>query len=276
MTEEQLQLLRSLRPQGQDEHETGVPEARAAAAEAGLAEDLQNERENDLAMRAALGQVEPPPGLENALRLAMRTARGIGELPAEPPAELREAVLAAVQLPPAPPPAAREPRRQSRRQWLGWGVGMAASLAIGGKWWWETQILTLRRLTGALTAITRRGISLDLMSMDRAVVGEWLTAKNAPRLAALPPKLNELPRKGCHLYDVEGRPVSLECFLLPEMQQLHLYTTASLGLLNPPDDSAGVNIGRDGDLTLAIWAQEGKTLLLVSHEDPDLVRGLLG
>lgn len=276
MTEEQLQLLRSLRPQGQDEHEVGVPEAWAAAEAAGLAEGLHNERENDLAMRGALGQIEPPVGLENSLRIAMRAARGIGE----PPAELREAVLAAVQLPQATAPAAQLPsrhsRRPSRRQWLGWGVGIAASLAIGGKWWWETQAFTLRRLTAALTAITRKGISLDLMSMDKAIVGEWLAAKKAPRLAALPPKLNELPRKGCHLYDVEGRPVSLECFLLPEMQQLHLYTTPSSGLVNPPDARNGVEITRNGDLTLATWAQEGQTLLLVSHEDPELVRGLLG
>lgn len=267
MTEEQLQLLRSLRPQGQDEHEVGVPEARAAAEHAGFTAHLDAERENDLAMRGALSQVEPPAGLEDALRNAMRAARGIGE----PPAELRESVLAAVRVPRPPVPTAR----QSRRRWLGWGVGIAASLAVGGKWWWETQAFTLRRLTGELTAITRKGISLSLMSMDKAAVGEWLTANNAPRLAVLPAKLNELPRKGCHLYDIEGRRVSLECFLLPEMQQLHLYTTPSAGLVNPPASGAGVKITRDGDLTLAIWAADGQTLLLVSHESPELVRGLI-
>jgi hypothetical protein len=103
-----------------------------------------------------------------------------------------------------------------------------------------------------------------------------LAAKSAPRLVALPPKLNELSRKGCHLYDVEGRPVSLECFLLPEMQQLHLYTTPSAGLVTSPPAGAGVAITRDGDLTLATWAAEGQTLLLVSHEAPELVRSLIG
>ena len=44
-------------------------------------------------------------------------------------------------------------------------MGIAASLAVGDKWWWETQAFTLRRLTGELTAITRKGISLSLMSM---------------------------------------------------------------------------------------------------------------
>lgn len=266
MTEEQLQLLRSLRPQGQDEHEVGVPEARAAAEDAGLTIHLGDERQTDLAMRSALGQIEPPTGLEDALMNAMRAARGI----CEPPAELRESVLSAVRLPRPPVSVVR----LSRRRWLGWGVGIAASLAVSGKWWWETQAFTLRRLTGALTAITRAGISLDLMSMDKVAVGEWLAANKAPRLAALPSKLNELPRKGCHLYEIENRPVSLECFLLPEMKQLHLYTTASAGLVNPP--GAAVKITQDGDLTLATWATEGLTLLLVSHETPELVRDLIG
>jgi len=268
MTEEQLQLLRSLRPQGQDEHEAGVPEARAAAEDAGLAVHLDDERQTDLAMRGALSQVEPAAGFDDALRIAMRAARGIGE----PPAELRESVLSAVRL--SRPPASVA--RHSRRRWLGWGAGIAASLALGGKWWWETQAFTLGRLTNELTAITRKGISLTLMSMDKTAVAEWLSANNAPRLAVLPAKLNALPRKGCHLYDIEGRPVSLECFMLPEMQQLHLYTTPSAGLVNPPASGAAAEITRDGDLTLAIWAREGQTMLLVSHESPELVRSLIG
>lgn len=268
MTEEQLQLLRSLRPLGQDEHEAGVPEARAAAEDAGLTVHLDDERQTDLAMRGALGQVEPPAGLEDALRIAIRAARGIGE----PPAELRESVLSAVRL----PRPAGSVTRQSRRRWLGWGAGIAASLVVGGKWWWETRAFTLSRLTGALTAITREGISLSLMSMDKVAVGDWLTANNAPRLAVLPAKLNELPRKGCHLYDIEGRPVSLECFLLPDMRQLHLYTTPSAGLVNPPAPGAALEIAADRELTIATWANEGQTLLLVSHESPELIRGLIG
>ena len=268
MNEEQLQLLRSLRPQGQDEHEAGVSEARAAAESAGLAVHLEDERQSDLAMRAALGQIEPPANLEDSLRNAMRAARGI----AEPPAELREAVLSAVRI--TRTPVAVD--RQSRRNFLGWGVGIAASLAIGGKWWWETQAFTLGKLTRELTAITRRGITLTLMSMDKAVVADWLTENKAPRLKTLPAKLDTLPRKGCNLYDIKGHAVSLECFLLPEMKQLHLYSTPSSGLLNPPASGGVPEFSQEGDLTIAIWAEEKNTLLLVSHEPPELVRSLIG
>ncbi len=269
MTEEQLHLLRSLRPLGQDDHEAGVPEARAAAEDAGISIHLDDERQTDIAMRAALGQIEPPAGLEDAVRTAMRAARGIGE----PPAELRESVLSAVRLPGNAESVSEA--RMSRRRWLGWGAGIAASLAVGGKWWWDTRAFTMGKLTRELTAITRKGISLSLMSMDKAAVGDWLKANKAPRVAVLPEKLDALVRKGCHLYDIDGHPVSLECFLLPDMRQLHLYTTPSAGLVNPPTPGAAAGFTRDGDLTMATWATGENTVLLVSHESPELIRPLI-
>jgi hypothetical protein len=269
MTEEQLQLLRSLRPLGQDDNDAGVPEARAAAERAGVSIHLDDERQTDIALRAALAQIEPPVGLEDAMRTAMRAARGIGE----PPVELRESVLSAVRQP-KPVKFVSNPR-VTRRHWLGWGAGIAASLAVGGKWWWETQAFTVRKLTRELTVITRKGISLSLMSMDKVAVGDWLKSNNAPRLDVLPEKLDALGRKGCHLYDIAGHPVSLECFLLPDMKQLHLYCTLSSGLVNPPRAGAAAEFTNDGDLTFAIWARGGKTLFLVSHESAELVRTLI-
>ena len=270
MTEEQLQLLRSLRPLGQDDHDAGVPEARAAAEDAGVSIHLDDERQTDIAMRTALGQIEPPAGLEDALRTAMRAARGIGE----PPVELRESVLSAVRHSQTPEPVAAA--RMNRRRWLGWGAGIAASLAVGGKWWWDTRAFTVRKLSRELTAITRKGISLSLMSMDKVAVGNWLKSNNAPRIDLLPEKLDALGRKGCNLYDIAGHPVSLECFLLPDMQQLHLYCTPSSGLVDPPTAGIPAEFTSDGDLTLAIWATGEQTLLLVSRESAALVRGLIG
>jgi hypothetical protein len=269
MTEEQLQLLRSLRPHGQDDHEAGVPEARAAAEKAGVSIHLDDERQTDVALRSALAQIEPPAGLEDAMRIAMRAARGIGE----PPVELRESLLSAVRFPKAPE-LVSDPR-MTRRRWLGWGAGIAASLAVGGKWWWDTRAFTVRKLTGEVTAITRKGISLTLMSMDKVVVGDWLQSNNAPRIDVLPEKLDALGRKGCHLYDIDGHPVSLECFLLPDMKQLHLYCTPSSGLFDPPTAGTPAEFVSEGDLTLAIWAKGEQTLLLISHESAELVRTLI-
>lgn len=269
MTEEQLQLLRSLRPLGQDDHEAGVPEARAAAESAGVSIHLDDERQTDLALRTALAQIEPPAGLEDAMRTAMRAARGIGE----PPLELRETVLSAVRLQ-KNAELVSDPK-MTRRRWLGWGAGIAASLAVGGKWWWDSQAFTVRKLSRELTAITRNGISLTLMSMNKVTVRNWLKSNNAPRIDALPEKLDTLGRKGCHLYDIDGHPVSLECFLLPHMKQLHLYCTPSSGLVNPPTAGAAAEFTSEGDLTLAIWATGEQTLFLISHESAEFVRTLI-
>jgi hypothetical protein len=152
----------------------------------------------------------------------------------------------------------------------------SASLKLLNRFrWWDTRAFTLRKLKHELTAITRKGISLSVMSMDKAVVSDWLKSNNAPRLHVLPEKLDALGRKGCNLYNIGGRAVSLECFLLPEMQQLHLYCTPSAGLVNPPAAGATAEFTKDGDLTLAIWANRGQTLLLISHESVELVRPLI-
>lgn len=269
MTEEQLQLLRSLRPHGQDDDEPGVAEARAAAEKAEISVHLDDERQTDLSMRATLGQIQPPAGLEDAIIKSMRAARGIGE----PTLALRESILEAVRQPQGSDAVSRA--KISRRYVLGWGAGIAASLAIGAKWWWDTQAFTLRKLTLELTAITRQGITLKLMSMDKVAVREWLQTSKAPHVKVLPEQLHALGRKGCSLYEIQGHPVSLECFLLPDMRQLHLYTTPSSALVNPPPADASVRFTSDGDLTLAIWTAEDHTLLLVSHESPGLIRSLI-
>jgi hypothetical protein len=199
----------------------------------------------------------------------MRAARGIGE----PPAELRRSILSAVQLPKNQEPASRP--NWSRRRYLGWGAGIAASIAISGKWWWDNKAFSLGRLTRELAAITRKGISLSFMSMDKAAVSDWLKSNHAPRIETLPEKLDALGRKGCHLYNIDGHPVSLECFLLPDMKQLHLYCTPSSGLINPPRTGAAADFTKNGELTLAVWAKGKQTLLLFSHESPELIRSLI-
>jgi hypothetical protein len=266
MNEELLQLLRAARPSGQDEHEAGVAAARAAAAqEADVLEQLAEEQRTDLAMQAALQNVEPPPDLESAMLTAMRAARGA----VEPPPALRDSVLTAVQRPPAR-------TNLTRRTWLGWSTAAAAALAAGGVWWWRrTHAFTMQRLSEELAAITKAGVTLSLMSMDKTAVAAWLRDNAAPRAAAFPDKLDALPRKGCHLYDVAGHPVSLECLLLPEMRELHLFTTPSAELDDPPADGAAAEVRDFAGRSLATWSRGGFTMLLFSEQPADTIRPLL-
>lgn len=267
MNEEQYQLLRSLRLDGQDDQEPGVAEARRAAVAAGLTDDLVAMRQSDLAMRSALAEIAPPAELALSLQAAMREALHPSTSDEVADGENGNLLLQVEEQ--------RSVAKFSRRKWLGVGAGLAASCAIGGKLWWDLQAFTLDRFTREIVSITRRGISLALMSMDKVVVQEWLVAKDAPRLRTLPVKLDALPRKGCQLYDVAGKTVSLECFLTPEMKLLHFFSIQSASLMNPPATGLGVRISRDGDLTLATWAREQQTLLLISHESPEFILEIL-
>lgn len=263
MNEEQLQLLRAARLSGQDEASAAVAAARAAAEEPEIAALLEAERADDLALRAALQSVEPPAGLADSLFTAMRAARGL----AEPPAALRESVLTAVR---RPAPAA------TRRAWLGWGLAAAASVAAGGFWWWrKAHAFTVEHLSDAIAALTKNGVTLSLMSMDPAVVSAWLVEKKAPRPDSLPAALDALPRKGCHVYDIEGRAVSLICLLLPGMRELHLFSTPSSELSDPPAPGQPAILRRHAGRTLAVWSRGATTHLMFADEPPAVIAPLL-
>ena len=242
-------VLRAARPSGLDDDDARIRAAREAADPALLAE-MSDERDFDRAVARDLRSNEPPPDLERRLIAAMRASREI------------------------PPLAAVPAARVDRRSWIGWAA--AASVAGGlGAWWWNAGRGTgFEDLVGRLARISKEGIKLSLMSMDRVEVGDWLERAGTPRTASLPESLDALPRKGCHLYDIDGRPVSLECFLLPGMRQLHLFTTATRGLRGAPEEQ-GHRIASVDGLTAGTWTRDGKTMILLSEETPATVTELL-
>ena len=242
-------LLRAARPSGQDDDDAQIRAAREAADPALLAE-IGEERAFDAAVACELRSNAPPAGFEEQLIAAMRAARE------------------------KPPVTVVPPARVTRRTWIGWAA--AASVAGGtGAWWWTVNWSTrFDDLVDQLARISKEGVTLSLMSMDRLEVGIWLRKAGAPRTASLPDSLHVLPRKGCHLYDLEGRQVSLECFLLPGMRQLHLFTTATRGLRGAPEDQ-GSRIAAVNGLTAGSWTRDGKTMILLSEESPETISGLL-
>lgn len=270
MNQEQYHLLRAARPSGADEHDPAVVAARAAAAaHPGMAEQLAGERALDVAMGKALHRAEPPPGFEAALLTAMRAARGA----AEPPAFLEKTVLGAMQIPMVSDQSNVVPFR--RRAWLGWGAAAAAALAAGAFQWWRTAAFSMHRLSRELATISEGGVRLSLMSMDPAAINGWLGYYKAPRPGPLPDKLAALPRKGCHLYEIDGHPVSLECFLLPGMRELHLFCTPAAALLDPPPEGAPPGLRTVEGRTLATWTRGGSVALLFSQESTIAIGELL-
>ena len=242
-------VLRAARPSGQDDDDAQIRAAREAADPALLAE-IGEERAFHDAVAREFRSNEPPADFEEQLIAAMRAAREPAPMAMVPPA------------------------RVTRRSWIGWAA--AASVAGGtGAWWWTVNRSTrFDDLVGQLARISKEGIKLTLMSMDRLEVGIWLRKAGAPRTASLPDSLHDLPRKGCHLYDLEGRQVSLECFLLPGMRELHLFTTATRGIRGAPEDR-GSRITTLNGLTAGSWTRDGKTMILLSEESPATITGLL-
>jgi len=160
MTPEQYQLLRALRPSGEDGSDPQVAAAFAAAQlYPDILKQLAEEQKIDCTLRAALAQVEPPADLAANLFTAMRAARGS----VEPPDSLEETVLSAVKM---PAPVSGNPPSFSRRQWLGFATAAAAALVAGSTYWWRFLAFTMSHLTRQLATISAEGVKLSLMSMD--------------------------------------------------------------------------------------------------------------
>ena len=113
------------------------------------------------------------------------------------------------------------------------------------------------------------------MSMDRAEVVGWLTSRKAPRAGRIPGGLDALPRKGCHIYQIDGRQISLECFLLPEMRELHVFTTPASDFKNLPPDGAEPILKTIDGLTAALWQRDGQVVALITDQPAEAVRPVL-
>lgn len=247
-------LARAASPSGKDDHDPEIAAAHEAiAADPEFAAQLKVEREADLAISESLRATEPPPGLEDQLLATLREAREKSVTPklAEAPSNLF-----------------------TRRHWL--GMAAAAALTTGIAYTWHrSKRLPLSRLVDTLATYSLDGVTLSLMSMDKDEVVDWLVSRDAPRASVLPPALDALGRKGCHIYDIEGHRVSLECFLLPGMREIHLFSTPTSGLTNAPDDGDQAELGSVQSLTSAIWSQAGNTMVLLTHEPAASTRSLL-
>lgn len=248
-------LLGAARPSGKDEQDPEILAARDALRNhPELAAELETERLADFAISQSYQSAQVPPELEARLLASLREAR-------------RQAAVL---------PGKVIPISFGRRRLLATVAAALGLTAAGGVIWWrDSKLLKVHQLVADLARISREGVTLSLMSMDTAEVVEWLRQNEAPRAAQLPPALDGLGRKGCHIYQIEGRRVSLECFLLPGMRELHLFTTPSRSLSGAPSPSAAAQVHADGEMTAAIWSQGENTMVLLSEEPAEAIKKLL-
>lgn len=252
MTPESQDLLNSARASGKDDHDPEIaailrdhPELRPA---------LEARRVKDLKIAESFRAIEPPPGLEDRLLQTLRETRA--------------------HTPSLEPVVVPTGKNYTRRSWM--AAAASVALASGGFLWWRHLRATpLNALLVQLVGISRKGVTLSLMSMDSSEVRNWLVTHHAPRSAYLPDALEGLPRKGCHLYQIDGHSISLECFLLPGMRELHLFTMDTEGITNLPPEGGPVRYESAGDLTTAVWTRGGKALALIAAESREVLGGIL-
>ena len=247
-------LVRSARPSGVDDADEEVAAAlEALRGDPAFEEAWRAEREIDRSIAGEVQGTEPPPGLEDRLIRALREARAGGQASAGGRDDGKAAPI-------------------SRRRWLGLGLAAAGAAAVGGILYGrKLGRLPFDTLTGQLARISRDGVTLSLMSMDRDEVVSWLLDRKAPRAEVLPDGLDALPRKGCHVYEIEDHEVSLECFLLPGMRELHLFTTPAAGLSGEP-----VAYGSVAGLSSAGWTRGSQTMVMLSEVPAAELREVLG
>jgi hypothetical protein len=246
-------IARAARASGKDDDDPVVREALDALEHfPEIMASLEAERRQDLEIIGEYRDADPPAGLESRLIAALREARKGAAAPDE---KIVRATF-------------------SRRAWIG---SAAAALAVStGAVWWRSRLLPLDRLVERLVEKSRGGVTLSLMSMETDKVVNWLRENNAPRAQSLPVALDALGRKGCHIYEIEGRRVSLECFLLPGMRELHLFTTPSSGLSGEPAIRDGIVFRSEGKQTAALWSQGEQTMVLISEVGKDELGPVLG
>lgn len=245
-------IARAARPSGKDDHDPEIRSALEALADhPELAAELDAEREWDRQITEEHHQLQPPAQLEDQLIAALRDARK--GAPAENPKVVSG--------------------HFTRRAWI--GAAAAAIAVTAGGVWWRSRLLPMKQLVNRLADESRQGVTLSLMSMQTDEVVDWLSANDAPRADSLPPALEALGRKGCHIYDIEGHQVSLECFLLPGMREIHLFTTPNSGLSGEPSPADGIRFQQEGELTAALWSQGRNTMVLVSEAAEQELRPVL-
>lgn len=248
-------IARAARPSGVDDHDPEVAKALAELREdPDLLAELEEERQFDQRVAMEVQSQEPPEDLEDILLNTLRATRQ----------EERQQD--------ASTPSSNN-RGLSRRSWM--ALAASAVVSAGAAFWFHGRsLLKLDELTRRLVTISKKGVILSVMSMDTSEVVGWLKKNDAPRATSLPSKLDALGRKGCHIYDIEGNRVSLECFLLPGMREIHLFTTPSSGLSGEPSAGASPLFEKRDGLTAAIWSDDVQTMILLTDSAPDDIKAL--
>lgn len=249
MNREQAKLILSAANAG-EEYPEGDPRLEKALAL----------MENDPALAEWFAAQNP---LDHAMRDALRTI--------EPPAHLRESILAAAKVTPFP----EEPKldRIFPILWMSAAgfVALAAAVAIylapRGN---QQNVASIETELIRLTDAHKHAFG----SKDLGEIRSWLASHGGATDFSIPQGLENRGGAGCEVVSVSGTKVSVLCFHLGHGRTAHLYIVNRSQLSKPPPQDTPV-VTKNGAYAVASWSAGDKSYFLSSQGDEKSLRALL-
>jgi hypothetical protein len=237
-------ILSAYRPGGEDAADPFFEEALAQARkDPALAAWLEDQRRFDREMSALLHVEVPPAGLREGLRTGAHAARV--NRPVQEAGGWRARLL----------------------------VTAAAAVVVATGFWWAGQrgqpSMTGEVFAEEVIALkSRGGFSLARMGGSVAEYRDWFEKQGAPHDFVLPVRIQGLKSLGCQTYEIQGRTVSLVCFLVDERRMVHVFTINSRDLRDPPGPQPRmVRRERNGrDYIAATWSSGGRTYVVIGTD----------
>lgn len=257
MDNEQAKLILSTyRPGGEDASDPFFAEAlEQVHRDPELGQWFADQRRFDQSMHSAVQSLRPPAGLRNQLLVNRRVVR----------------------LHQRSGPAVRLARPRSRpAAWMALAASIILLFGIGYLMQSpQNAPLTASQFVEKVFELKQSGkITLGKMGGGTEEYRAWLAQRGSPSDFALPAPLNALGGMGCQTFTINGRKVSLVCFMLDKDRVVHFFVIDSSGLDHPPG-AAPKFIQRDG-LTAATWSKAGRTYVLTGKGvDEETLRRLI-
>lgn len=229
--------------------------------------------EGDALFQQALACIESDPELaewfaahqadDDLMRQALRKI--------EPPAHLRDAILAEAKIVPMASPAAR-------RMPLAWAYAAAAAVFLlaavlfipGG-----VPVQSASAMETALAEIAEKhGHAFGSKEGNLDEVRAWLAANGGAADFTVPAGLKNRGAVGCEVATIEGAKVSILCFHLGDQGTAHLYVVDRSLLSNPPPQ-LNPAMKKIGAYAMASWSEGGRSYFLAKRGDEATLRRLL-
>ena len=118
------------------------------------------------------------------------------------------------------------------------------------------------------------GISLGKTGGSTAELRAWLAQREAPSDFDLPAPLSSLGAVGCQTFAIDGRQVSLLCFMLDKDRLVHFFVIDSNELEDIPGSRPEFH--RVHNIAATTWSAAGRTYVLVGENiDEEALRQLI-